>query len=148
MKLLKFNLKSHDPSIYNCVIDYQRAVINYQWGNFKNCSEKSYLLEVFEKPPMAYTYVTCLRKSLEFFRTLLSYSLKNKSLVKHLQINKGFFKDLQLVSFFSEREKNLCTSKRKLLWSRGCVSHGLWVSWTRGRGIPRWFISRKRVLQV
>ena len=30
IKLLKFKFKSHDPSNYNCVIDYTNIVIDYQ----------------------------------------------------------------------------------------------------------------------
>ena len=38
IKLLKFNFKSHDPSNYNSIIDYQKPVIDYQW----RISEKAF----------------------------------------------------------------------------------------------------------
>jgi len=45
MELLKFKFKSHDPSKYNCVIDYQKPVIDYQW----KISEKTFWKEAFWK---------------------------------------------------------------------------------------------------
>ena len=48
-EFLKFKLKRHGSSLNNCVIDYQRFVIDYQWENFKNNSEKSHPFMSFRK---------------------------------------------------------------------------------------------------
>jgi len=70
-ELLKFNLKSHDPSKYNCVIDYQWRI-----------SEKAFWKDIssnhFEKAQRAYIYVCVwLRKVRERYskRTSLSNAL-------------------------------------------------------------------------
>jgi len=48
-KLLKFKLKSHDPSKYNCVIDYQKPVIDYEWENFRKTIWKNSSLQTILK---------------------------------------------------------------------------------------------------
>jgi len=87
-ELLKFNLKSHNPSKYNCVIDYHKPVIDYQRRNFRKSILKRHISSNhFEKARRVYIYVSYFEKQeRDILKELHCQMLSQQLLDKHLQI--------------------------------------------------------------
>ena len=109
MELLKFNLKSHDPSKYNHVIDYQKPVIDYQWRISEKAFRKDTSLQTIWKRHEAPIYMCVwLWKSRERYSkktslpNTLSITLK-KTLANLLRVLLGISNCI----IISKREKFL-----------------------------------------
>ena len=148
-KLQKFKLKSHDPSMYNCVIDYQEAILNYQWEKFKNASKgrisSKYFLKSHHWPINMWLVLQKIFKVFQNLIVLFSYKqIIGQTLANQLNV---LLRSSTCI-IFSKRKKNLCAFwKKKLLWSRDCLSLELSESWIQEREISRLFRSCKWVLQ-
>jgi len=114
MKLLKFNLKSHDPSKYNCVIDYQKPVINYQWRILEKAFWKDTSLQTILKRHEWPIYMCVwLRKARERYskRTSLSNSLSTtlgQTLANLLRVHPETTNSI----IHSKGEKSFCSSQK------------------------------------
>ena len=125
MELLKFKFKIHDPSKYNCVIDYQKPVIDYQWKNSNFFFEKPHLFKPFWKGTKGlYMCVSDFKKKeRDIPRELHCKMLSQQLLDKHLQIYWEFIHELQIV-LSTLKERNLSVLLRKSI-----VIKRLVVSW-------------------
>jgi len=115
MELLKFNLKSHDLSKYNFVIDYQKPVIDYQWKfSEKKLFEKTHLFKPFWKGTKGlYICVSDFKKQeRDILRELHCQMLSQKLLGKHLQIYWEFIQEHQTV-LSTLKERNFYVHLRK-----------------------------------
>jgi len=125
-ELLNFNLKSHDPSKYNCVIDYQKSVIDYQWRFLEKAFWKDTSLQTIlkrhEEPIYMCVWLQKRKRERYSKRTSLPNTLST-TLGKHLQIYWEFIQELQFVSF-ALKERNLYVHLRKSV-----VIKRLVISW-------------------
>ena len=144
-KLLKFNLKRHDPSKYNRVIDYQKPVINYQW----KISEKAFwkdtslqtILKKHEGPIYMCVWLQNVRERYSKRNSLPNALLKNlrQTLTNLLRVHLG----TSICIIHSKGEKSFCSSQKVSCNQEiGCLLN-CEVSWTQGKGIPRVFKSCK-----
>ena len=115
-KFLKFKLQRHDSSIINYVIDYQRSIIDYQWGNFKNNSEESHLFMSFWKAIEGLYICDLFSKIFKVFQNFIVLFSQTKTfgqtLAKQLRI---FLSSLSCIILLLKREKHLLYFKSKLL---------------------------------
>jgi len=123
IELQKFKLKSHESSLHNCIIDYQRVIIDYQWGNFKSYSEKSHPFISFWKTTKGLKICDLSTKVFKrFFHNLIVLSSQKQIISQTLANQLRIFLRTSPCIFFSKREKNICTFFKDLLKSRGCLS--------------------------
>jgi len=111
---LKFKFKSHDPSKYNCVIDYQKPVINYQWKFLEKAFWKDTSIQTILKRHEGPIYMCVwLQKAREryFKRTSLSNVLSitlGQTLANLLRVHLGTSNCI----IHSKGEKFFCSSQK------------------------------------